>query len=638
MKKRILSFFLAVTIMFTVFVPVSALVSAEETTETKTEFTVKELLELGFVSSIDYSSIHLKSLYNISQSTTATNFDTALFLYNSNNVKYHATDSALDVDSESSLTAPLFVLFEYYTYSDSEYNYYSNFSREYSIYPFYQKRMNTIISASTDFSSYHTMKNVIGSDKIIFVREKKSDKSVDCLICNYSHYEKYHVNSSLSDIFKSCCIINTPVYYRVSFSNNSTDNNVSTEKNYQLWGVVLRSKEEIQAIKQSFIEWFISNNKIDYLISNGIDVSVEHVSYLFDWWNAYGDNIVTITLNLPKLISNINIINWDINLAKRLVDCFENLYIQYQEYVAKLAYGETRPVQGSTNYMPHHRRDDTDDTLVTDTEEDTTVVILLREIVRLLIDLPESIRLSFVSFENRLNAIITNMNNIIMYLDSLPDYIATSAYNVFIDPINQIIDALGNVGSSTNIEIEIPETKKDEVDLFFDEWHTNFSDAINNKVPVYSQLSSLFNDNFFEKCGLDVNGDGETFAYYTAPGSVGSGDVQTLALNTSALSDSGEHVAVRSLLEQFDHADTSYLDDASYSGDIPEGWTVTVGGQDIEIFDFRFYAKHRTKIHVIITFILYSTYLLSLLKSIPTLIGNVSDVRNAFDTHSQKEE
>ena len=92
------------------------------------------------------------------------------------------------------------------------------------------------------------------------------------------------------------------------------------------------------------------------------------------------------------------------------------------------------------------------------------------------------------------------------------------------------------------------------------------------------------------------------------------------------------------MLEQFDHADTSYLDDASYSGDIPEGWTVTVGGQDIEIFDFRFYAKHRTKIHVIITFILYSTYLLSLLKSIPTLIGNVSDVRNAFDTHSQKEE
>lgn len=184
------------------------------------------------------------------------------------------------------------------------------------------------------------------------------------------------------------------------------------------------------------------------------------------------------------------------------MDCFENLYVQYQEYVAKLAYGETRPVQGSTDYMPHHIRDNTDDTLVTDTEEDTTVVILLREIVRLLIDLPESIRLSFVSFENRLNAIITNMNNIIMYLDSLPDYIATSAYNVFIDPINQIIEALGNVGSSTNIEIEIPETKKDEVDLFFDEWHTNFSDAINNKVPVYSQLSSLFNDDFLRSAVL----------------------------------------------------------------------------------------------------------------------------------------
>lgn len=511
LDKRIITLTLSVIMLLSCFLINSTMLYAEDvetiadTTETKTTFTVEELLELGFVSTIDYSSIHLKSIYNISQSKSVTNFDTALFLYSNDNVKYHITDKALDTDSDASATAPLFVLFEYYTYSDSDYNYYSNYSREYSIYPLYQKRLNTIISTSTDFTSYHTMKNVVDSDKIIIVREKKSDKTVDYLMCNYTHYKKYHANSSLSDIFKSCCIIDVPDFYRVSFSNNSTDNNVSTEKNYQLWGVVLRSKEEIQAMKQSFMEWFIANNKIEYLIGNGINVSLDHVSYLFDWWNNYGDNPITIALNLPKLLSNVNVISWDVSLAKRMVDCFENLYLQYQEYVAKLAYGETRPVQGSTNYMPHHRKENSDDTIVTDTEEDTTLIIILREIVRILIDLPESIRLAFVNVENRLNAVLVNMNNIVMYLDMLPDYIANSiTNNLNIDDINLKIDDI-SIKISDLIDIfdvfpDIPQNIIDDyidnIDVLYEVEPENnpiveFEDKITEKFPIIEQSQQI---------------------------------------------------------------------------------------------------------------------------------------------------
>ena len=209
------------------------------------------------------------------------------------------------------------------------------------------------------------------------------------------------------------------------------------------------------------------------------------------------------------------------------------------------------------------------------------------------------------------------------YICSLPDLFAKSSYNIFIEPINLIIDALGNVGSSTNFEIEIPEEKQDEVDLFFDEWHTNFSEKLNSKIPVFTQLSELFNDNFFEKCGLDVNDDGEVYQYFTA-GSV-----------SSSGSTSDEVEAVESLLLQFDKADTNFAN-IEYSGDIPDGWTVTIAGNDIEIFDFKVFARYRSKIHVIIVFFAYTAYLLSLFKSLPTIIGNVSDVQNAFTSYFEQ--
>lgn len=650
MKKRILSFFLAVMIMFTVFVPVPDLVSAEETTETKTAFTVEELLQMGFVSSVDYSSNDLQNIYNLSQNSSIEDFDNTIIASLGQPATYYYlyTSSSGGVITEeiksSTIAYGVVVMPKYYSIGGPDYKYYTNFSGSSSYYPFTSYSSRTVYNTSYDLSNASVMKNVVDGDIIIVFRESNTTGFVERFIFTYAVYNYLGLESPYdifdTEYFKTVSATNYNSYdldyYRLENKDNSTVPDVDLNPNINL---VPPSGIIVDVDIDSFTEWIIENKRYEDIAECGLNVAQDKIKYLVEWWSKYGTSPVRMLLGLPKLIANINVLDIDISLISSVCNCIDNLYIEYKRYVDMM---EGHKVQYDHAYWPGHLQEDDDGnkdyTYVTDTEEDDVYTSLLREILRSISSLPDLIASKFSYIQTYFDSILIDFNRLLNYITLLPDSFADSAYNVFIEPINLIIEALGNVGSSTNIEIEIPETKKDEVDLFFDEWHTNFSDAINNKVPVYSQLSSLFNDDFFEKCGLDVNGDGETFAYYTAPGSVGSGDVQTLALNTSALSDSGEHVAVRSLLEQFDHADTSYLDDASYSGDIPEGWTVTVGGQDIEIFDFRFYAKHRTKIHVIITFILYSTYLLSLLKSIPTLIGNVSDVRNAFDAHSQKEE
>ena len=86
------------------------------------------------------------------------------------------------------------------------------------------------------------------------------------------------------------------------------------------------------------------------------------------------------------------------------------------------------------------------------------------------------------------------------------------------------------------------------------------------------------------------------------------------------------------MLLKFDDSDPEYLSDAAFTTDIPE-WSVSIGGNKVEIFSFKLYAKYRPQIHALITFVLFVGYLFSLYKSIPKIIGNVSDVQNAFDSY-----
>lgn len=630
MKKRIFSLFIAYAILFSCLVP--ALVSAEETTETKTAFTVEELLKIGFVSSVDFTDIDLQNIYNISINPTIENFDDTIIVrsYQPTNYYYVYNDEV----KNGAYSYPLIIMPKYYVTSDERYTYYSNYSASSSYYPFTNFDSRYVISSSRDFSSASTMKNIIESDLIVVFRQHKTTNKVDRFLARYNYYQYYNC-SSVSDLF------NTEHFNPDSFSNSQIlyycitrqDNSTSSTIGPDIWAPAVGIKI-IDVDVSSFTEWIIENKRYQDILDCGLNVAQDKINYLVDWWSHYSNSTLSMVLHLPQLVANINIVDIDISLISSVCSCIDNLYIEYKNYLADM---ERKKIQYDHSYWPGHLTDDNGDkdyTYVTDTDEDDVYTSLLREILRTISTLPDLIATKISYIQTYLDAILIDFNRLLAYIDSLPDYLATSIYNMFVEPLNMIFLALDNleIDKSTSVEVIIPEQKQDELNIFFSDWHTTITDKLSNKFPLYTQLSELFNDEFFEKCGLDVNGDGETYSYYSSvPGAVAS--------SASASETSVESVAINSLLKQFDNADSTYLDNVIYSEDIPDGWTVKVAGKDLAIFDFRLYAKYRYKIHAIMTLIIYTVYLLSLFKSLPTIVGNVADVSQAFsDAKAQKDD
>lgn len=575
MKKRILSFFLAVTFLFTVFFPVPALVSA----------TVDDI----FLPPEDF---------NLSLITVDSAVDSDYY----NNISMQYKDIYKKVVAE---------IREHILTKDS-FNYSGD---HYQVYiPFIDIDDYECELLITDFELNWTMESGV----LKLIPSTTSTKYSIYYISFDSDYNYMNHNGDYTNVKRyagSTEITFLPSFYRTAFPDVVPTPSMGDTS----CGIYF-----VDVDIDSFSEWIINNKRYEDITNCGLDVATDKIRYLVDWWSKYGSSPARIVLNLPKLIANINILSIDFDVISSVCKCIDSLYIEYKMYLNQKEQEKVRYAHG---YWPGHLQEDDDGnkdyTYVTDTEEDDVYTSLLREILRAISSLPDLIATKFNYIQTYFDSFLIDLNRIINTLVSLPDYFSTSAYNVFIDPINQIIEALGNVGSNTNIEIEIPEEKQDEVDLFFDEWHTNFSEKLNSKIPVFTQLSELFNDNFFEKCGLDVNDDGEVYQYFTA-GSV-----------SSSGSTSDEVEAVESLLLQFDKADTNFAN-IEYSGDIPDGWTVTIAGNDIEIFDFKVFARYRSKIHIIIVFVAYTAYLLSLFKSLPTIIGNVSDVQNAFTSHFEQ--
>lgn len=375
--------------------------------------------------------------------------------------------------------------------------------------------------------------------------------------------------------------------------------------------------------KDSFVEWIINKNKLPYIYEqSGIEIPASKLSVLVDFYDQQGSSLINFILLWPAWAVKYSFSVADAASQKNLFTALRTLYKQYLWYkngsVSDDVYGPHLP----DFIKPNTNKDD--QTLITDTEEDTTDISLLREILRAVLNIPKYIQSSVDQIDTRLDELIYNIN-------LLPDNVAGHAYAAFSSDIKTLISALDNVGGTTNIEIDIPEDKESEVELFFDEWSTKFDTKLDEKIPVASQLSDLFSSDFFEKCGIDVNEDGEVYQYYNAP-------VQLMNLPAASpgtevsTAESGEKAAVRSMLLKFDDSDPEYLSDAAFTTDIPE-WSVSIGGNKVEIFSFKLYAKYRPQIHALITFVLFVGYLFSLYKSIPKIIGNVSDVQNAFDSY-----
>lgn len=369
--------------------------------------------------------------------------------------------------------------------------------------------------------------------------------------------------------------------------------------------------------KKGFLDWLITEGKDSVINSTGFSFTQTQLSLLVDVFDSYGNSLFPF---YSSLVKTFKLTQHSLTGASALLSTLQELYRDYLDYKNSIEIVEITP---DTNAKPHWRQDKTDNTLATDQEDDTSVVSILREILRTIIYLPSSIRTSFSDLATNIVSIMYNWNRLFDKLDYISPDISGD--------VDRLIDAINNISvdvPDTSVDVTITDEKQQELDDFFNGWSVDFDNKVKEKFPVTAQLGELFNDDFFEKCGIDCNGDGEVYSYYSENVYAVS-EVSTVP-ELSASAPGSDQKLVSDFIGQFDSADVNFLNDANFSSSVPD-WSITVGGKKCEVFSFKLYAKYRTQIHFIISFILWTVYLLSLYKSLPSIIGQVSDVVHGIE-------
>ena len=369
--------------------------------------------------------------------------------------------------------------------------------------------------------------------------------------------------------------------------------------------------------KKGFLDWLITEGKDSVINSTGFSFTQTQLSLLVDVFDSYGNSLFPF---YSSLVKTFKLTQHSLTGASALLSTLQELYRDYIDYKNSIEIVEITPDDSA---KPHWRQDKTDNTLVTDQDDDTSVVSILREILRTLIYLPSSIRSSFSDLATNIVSIMYNWNRLFDKLDYISPDISGD--------VDRLIDAINNISvdvPDTSVDVTITDEKQQELDDFFNGWSVDFDNKVKEKFPVTAQLGELFNDDFFEKCGIDCNGDGEVYSYYSE--NVYAVSVVSTVSELSAFAPGSDQKLVSDFIGQFDSADVNFLNDANFSSSVPD-WSITVGGKKCEVFSFKLYAKYRTQIHFIISFILWTVYLLSLYKSLPSIIGQVSDVVHGIE-------
>lgn len=248
-----------------------------------------------------------------------------------------------------------------------------------------------------------------------------------------------------------------------------------------------------------FSEWFLNENKVNDLVNIGFSVSTDKVNDIIAWWDKYGGSTYAIGLGLPSLITITAINNLSITLVERVVYTLDSLYLQY------LNYKKTQDIVLITPdniTHPHHRNPDIDYDLTVDKDGDTDIIVILREILRVLINLPSDISTYFNYIELYLDAILIDFNRI---LDSnINNIIDFDDINLNIDNINKICNDL-TIKISDIIDIidllpDLPENVVDDyiskIDLLYevkpeDNPILEFDNKISEKFPIIEQTQQI---------------------------------------------------------------------------------------------------------------------------------------------------
>lgn len=378
-----------------------------------------------------------------------------------------------------------------------------------------------------------------------------------------------------------------------------------------LYGGYVEKNEETWS---AFLAWLVENEYYTDLAKYGLVVTASNIGSIADTWY---ENKMSPTLFFEIVKQNgVN----SLSSAEKIIGWFNR---KWQEYISH-NYEKVQVGTGGTKSDPHHRAN-----LITDeTDEDgnitdTTDISILRDILRRLIEIPSDI---YSFFGGVINNIANNIYSLCLYAYDMPENVANATYNNFVEPLNLILDAINNSSGGTttteNVTNNYYYTAKDVTDDdannfsdLFDEYNTKFSSLISDKYPFLSQVEAIFNK-ILEACG-----ESDT-------------DVQSYSMTVQ--SDSPQQTQqdfINSKLSgAFDNYDPNYLKGV-YASKAPT-CTVSIAGQNVEIVDFRIFAKYRPLIYAVITLVLWVPYLWSLYRSIPSIIAGVSDIHNMIISDS----
>lgn len=362
--------------------------------------------------------------------------------------------------------------------------------------------------------------------------------------------------------------------------------------------------------KQQFIKWIIANEKYTVFGDYGIENTAQFVDDIVNLYERFNKNPLSLFVSVPQFLIKNGSVFATVDKAKELINYVSALY---QEF--KL---ERRPVIYEPELLPYIFPqpwvDNEPNEKYVDDETDTIDVSLLREILRVLIVMPQNI---FNFFDYYMYNISVNTSLLADYVAQLPQYLSDLIYNNFFEDINYIKNALDNLpsgsgGGSDLINVEITTEKETEINTFFNDWNIQFSNKINEKIPIIPQLHTLF-FTFWEQTNV-IKNENELPVYNY----------------NQFLNDSDALTAITGV---FDNSNKDYLTNIN-SPFIPS-LTIRIGGVSHEIINFKFYAKYRRWIHNLITFILWFSFLLSLYKSIPNIIGRVAGLDKFIDTKNE---
>lgn len=235
---------------------------------------------------------------------------------------------------------------------------------------------------------------------------------------------------------------------------------------------------------QGFKDWLIKNKKYEDLADYGINCTASNISAVVDLWTGNYNSITGFFSSLKSAWSTINAVSQ----AKNIYNWLEE---QWRIYKKSLITYETIPIESQVIDSS------------TDYDENGNFISSETAYLKLILNVLNTFRNDFNNISSIINdniiIISNNIYRIASQLSSIPQYIADSTYNNFVEPFNLVLEAINSIqidGSSTtnnniNVNVDI-----DNIDNSDNEFSIAFGDlqvALENKFSFYNQLTEITN-------------------------------------------------------------------------------------------------------------------------------------------------